>query len=191
MDLIAAIAKKIMPSVRIWSYHYSGAKGKKSAPKGVQSLKNKFVELTQFAHDPLQRRLQWKIDMETASNDAVNETCPNWETEKKDLMIYRLIQETKDRALITNRRQEWLWQKACTWLGSLARETENPEFNPDYQIYVGREEFSPRQAISIAYYIFLRGAGKIESFVRYLEKRNNKSINGFIKAHKGSLLDEW
>ena len=187
---IEATAKKITPAARKWSYNNYGTKGKKRCQTGVQALKNKFVDLTQFAHDPLQQKLLWKTDIQLAADDAINKTCPHWESDKKDRVIYNTIQKTKEKALWYNRRRDWLFEKARAWLQVLAGEVQSPEINPDNQINYAGEEFHPRQAIDIAYYIFLRGTGKIESFVRDLERKVDKNIHKFINAYKGHLLGE-
>ena len=187
MDTIEAIARKITPTVRIWSYTYDGTRGTRGCQRGVQALKNEFVDLTQFQHDPVQRRLQWKEDMEQAAVDAVSKACPNWKMNANDLIVYNTIQKAKEKALWNNRRRHWLLEKARAWLLSLAREVKSPQINPDFEIHVAGEVFHARETISIAYYIFLRGAGEIESFVRYLENSGNKNVIKFTKAYKGHL----
>ena len=190
MDTIEATAKKITPAAREWSFNYYGTKGKKRCPKGVQALKNKFVDLTQFAHDPLRKKSLWKADLQRAADEAINEACPHWQTDKKDRSIYDLIQKTKEKALLNNRRRDWLFEKAGAWLQVLAGEVQSPTINPDDQIKYAGEKFPTRQAIDIAYYIFLRGTGKIESFVRDLERKVDKNIHKFINAYKGHSLGE-
>ena len=187
MDTIEDIAKKITPAVRKFSRNYHRTRGTRGCRREIQVLKNKFVDLTQFEHDPLQRKLLWQADIERAADSTVKEECPNWKTEKQHLIVYKSIQETKKKALNKNPRREWLFQIARAWLQSLEGEVEKSKIDPNYQIHVAGEQFHPKKTIAIAYHIFLRGTGEIASFVRYLEKTSNKHIKKIIEAYKGHL----
>ena len=197
MDAIAAIATRIAPDVRTWSYNHYATNVTKSFR--VQPLKNKFIDLTQFEHDPFQHKQKiehkplWKRHMQQAAEHAINTTCPDWKNEKKQFDTYNAIQKAKDTALKNYRRQEWLFEKARAWLQSLARKAETPVVNPGYRILFAGEVLDPTKIIRIAHYIFLRGTGEIEAFVRYLERNEKNKKNGknniskLIDAYKGHM----
>ena len=176
---ILDIAEAITPFVSDWSNKYCGTEQKRGAREYKQLLKNKFVHLTQFCPNPHERKRRWRHDLETAAEETANELCPNRGSNAEHLAIYRSIQTSLDKAMKTNPRQKWLYEKACAWLQLLAPEDQNS------QIKVEGEVFYPRHAIKIAHHIFLRCAGKFESFMKYLDKRrkHNKTIDQLIEAH--------
>ena len=172
-DVIATVVRQHIVS---WT-------GEVKKSEWKQSLKKKFDHITQFArHDSHQRKSKWKEDLIEASRQVVEEVCPKWQVEESHRKIHDKIQAEVQKGMETCPRRDWLYEKACAWLQSLASEVKKSK------MHVAQQVFDPGYTIKIAYHIFLRGAGNFEPFVKYLERRgrNNETIKQLIQAHNGS-----
>ena len=155
---IKAIARNILPKVIQWNADFRRSSGRGTQP-WKQTLKNKFVHETQLAtNEPHKQKKKWKKDLQKAVDETIAETCPNWKTEKADLKLYNKIRKVTERR---SPRQDWLQEKAYAWLKS-------PHGREMLRRYPGYE-------IQIAHEIFLRGAGELCSFIKYLRKRKQST----------------
>ena len=162
---IAEIVPKLLPSVREWviKYRRYGIRGAKTEWK--QILKNKFVLLTLFGPSRQQRK-HWRSDLEKSADQTIAEMCPDWKFDIRDRDTYDKIQKEKLRK--KSPRQDWLKEKAYSWLKVLKPE---PHMLTWY----------PHHAIQVAHQIFLSRGGKLQSFVNYL-KHDARSMQPQIRV---------
>ena len=154
---LVTIAHQLKPIVIKWNseFHCSGVRG---ATEWKQLLKNNFVYLTQFASDhPGTRKKWWKADLTTAATQAIAKMCPNWPTNPTERVTYNLILQAARKT--SSPRQDWLREKAYTWLKCLPPELQTSIWYPDH-------------AIEVAHQLFLNGSGKFHSFMKHLKKSN-------------------
>ena len=175
---IAEIVPKLLPSVKEWviTYRRYGIRGAKTEWK--QILKNKFVLLTLFG-DLGSRRKHWRADLEKAADQTIEETCPGWKVDARDKSTYHKIQNEKLRK--KSPRQDWLKEKAYSWLKVLK---PKPEMSSWY----------PHHAIQVAHQIFLSRGGKLQSFVNYLKhdaRSMQPQIREMMKAYETTTAGEW
>ena len=168
VEVAKRIAQQLWPTDIDWIDQFISV-GVKGTVPWKQELKNTFVFLTRFK-DPGQRRKHWKEDLLRAAHQTVDAICPNWRVDSKDRTTYNLIHKLAQRP--TSPRQDWLCEKAYMWLKWLA--LQPPQNVP----------WSPVLAVQVAYELFLSGPSKIESFVRFLEKKNQPHINEFLQARQ-------
>ena len=162
----AKIAEGLRQQVGLWipGSYYKGEEWRKT-------FKNEFVFLTQFVH-PGRRGKFWKDDLEVAAENTIEKHCPNWENDECEREVYDKITEEKEKSKNKSPRQGWLWEKAHWWLLHWLSCSEHKSAS-----------WYPHQAIRVAFALFLSDCGKIESFVRYLKRRNTPGIGALVKGH--------
>ena len=169
MTTIPKMAGLIRSSVIKWNAELSCDRVGR-AKEWKQLLKNNFVHFTQFAiADPSKQKQQWRQDLMKAATQTIAATCPEWAIKPADREKYDLILRETQRT--TSPRQEWLRERARTWLLSMPPQLQMSTWYPNY-------------AIPVAHQLFLGDSDKFQAFIEYLRRRKNPIILHLIQAHE-------
>ena len=184
---IADIGKELMRNVIMWNAGFRSPERTKGTPEWKQALKNNFIYITQLvAPDPYKEKKKWAKHLERARDLTIEEICPRWQTEAQQCTKCRKICGIVNNAIEKkkNPRAAWLTEQAYRWLQSLEIQKAHSR---QLFIQIETHTFPPKQAIQIAHHVFLRGSGKLDSFVKHLKKKNCPMISQLINAHHGTV----